>query len=54
MTTSGRTLRTFSEEVVALVALRDDVEARVAQEPSQALAQEDAVLGDRYAHGMSA
>ena len=32
----------------------DDLEAGLAEQPREPLAQQDAVLGDRYAHGISA
>ena len=35
-------------------ALGDDVEARLGEQPGEPLAQQDAVLGDRYPHGISA
>ena len=42
------------QQLVGVVALGDHVEAGVAEQPRETLAQQDAVLGDRYAHGISA
>jgi hypothetical protein len=35
------------QELVGISALRDDIEPGFVQEPAQALAEEDPVLGDR-------
>ncbi len=52
--TSGGKLRTFSSNSCRRAALGDDVEAGVSEQPGETVAQQHAVLGDRYAHGISA
>src|SRR5918999_1638581 len=42
------------QQELSVSALGDDLEARVRQQACQPLAQQHAVLGDRYPHGMSA
>src|SRR4051794_12977638 len=44
----------LEQQIVGRSTLRDDLEARLRQQPREPLAQENAVLGDRYAHGISA
>src|SRR5918999_449541 len=44
----------FAEELVGVLALSDYFEAGVAQEAGKPLAQQHAVLGDGYPHGISA
>ena len=53
-TTSGGWLRTLRSSSSASPHWRDDVEAGVDEQARDALAQQDAVLGDRYPHGISA
>jgi hypothetical protein len=38
----------FEQKVIRIVALREDLEARVAKKPPDALSQEHAVFGNRY------
>ena len=51
---SGACCPDLQQQLVGVVALRDHVEAGVVEQPGEALAQQHAVLGDRYAHGISA
>jgi hypothetical protein len=44
----------LQQELVGAPAAGDDLEAGIAEEPGEPLAEQDAVLGDRYAHGISA
>src|SRR5436190_20876826 len=44
----------LEQEIVGVRGLPDDVETGFTEEPGETLAQKDAVLGDRYAHGISA
>src|SRR6266536_75288 len=44
----------LEQQIVGGSALRDDLEAGLGQQPREPLAQENAILGDRYAHGISA
>src|SRR4051794_34726048 len=44
----------LADEVLGVARLGDDVEARVLEQPGDALAQQDTVVGDDYAHGISA
>src|SRR4029450_8066733 len=51
---SQRIAPDFEQKVVRVSALGDDVDPCLAEEPGEALAKKDAVLCDRYAHGISA
>src|SRR5947207_1510793 len=44
----------FEQQILGGSALSDDVETGFGQQPRESLAQENAVLGDRYAQGISA
>src|SRR3954471_4192494 len=44
----------LQQQVVGGVALRDDLEAGLAEQPRETLPEENTVLGDHYAHGISA
>ena len=44
----------LAQELVGVLALSDYLEAGVGQKAREPLAQQHAVLGDRYAHGISA
>ena len=52
--TSGRSSSDRVHERVAVADRRDDVEAVVAQEPRQAVAQQREILGDHDPHGITA
>ena len=52
--TSGASLRTFSSSRRAFLALGDDLKPASREQPGEPFAQQDAVLGDRYTHGISA
>jgi hypothetical protein len=42
------------QQAISVSRLRDDLEAGVAEKPSQALADEGGVVGQDYPHGISA
>ena len=44
----------LAQQPVGVLALGDDLEVVVLEQADEALAQQDAVLGDRYPHGISA
>src|SRR5215213_2093205 len=46
--------RKLAHQLLGVLALCDDVEALVRQQSRQSMAQQDAVLGQCYAHGISA
>ena len=50
----GRLAADRGQQVVGVVAARDHVEAGVGEQPRQPLAEQHAVLGDGYPHGISA
>src|SRR6266508_3050271 len=50
----GRVAPHLEEEIAGGDALADDFESSLGQQPREALAQEHAVLGEGYAHGISA
>ena len=50
----GREAAHLDEEVLGVLAPGDDVEVGLLEQPGQPFAQQHAVLGDRYAHGISA
>ena len=41
----------LAQEVVGVARLRDDLEARLGEQPRDALAQQHVVLADHHAHG---
>src|SRR5213080_4646721 len=44
----------LEHQIVGGSALRDNLEAGFRQKPRKSLAQQNAILGDRYTHGISA
>ena len=44
----------LAQQVLGVARLADDLDARVLEQPHDALAQQDRVLGDDYAHGITA
>ena len=52
--TSGACSPTLAIELLGVARLADDVEARLAEQQRDALAQEHRVVGQHYAHGISA
>src|SRR5438552_8022065 len=44
----------LEQQILRGLALTDDLEAGVGQQPREPLTQQNAVLGNRYAHGISA